>query len=131
MLARIEFGCLTKQRRRRTRFCSLLAVRPKHFFALLSSLFALKIQFLDEIFLNVYIVSSPQYRWQNCNRTLSSICGFREILDQRIFLQYLYKQCRNRSKQCHCLQFAKCIAGLLHYYTCNTYLVFETPIRCC
>ena len=23
----------------------------------------------------------------------------------------------DRSKQCHCLQFAKCIAGLLHYYT--------------
>ena len=23
----------------------------------------------------------------------------------------------DRSKQCHCLQFAKCIPGLLHYYT--------------
>ena len=26
----------------------------------------------------------------------------------------------DRSKQCHCLQFAKCIAGLLHYYTFMT-----------
>ena len=26
----------------------------------------------------------------------------------------------DRSKQCQCLQFAKCIPGLLHYYTCKT-----------
>ena len=28
------------------------------------------------------------------------------------------------SKQCHCLQFAKCIAGLLHYYTCKKTSIF-------
>ena len=27
----------------------------------------------------------------------------------------------DRSKQCHCLQFAKCIASLLHYYKIDAF----------
>ena len=30
---------------------------------------------------------------------------------------------KRKCRQCHCLQFAKCIAGLLHYYTCKTQVV--------
>ena len=34
----------------------------------------------------------------------------------------------DRLKQCHWLQFAKCIPGFLHYYTCKTPLILNSNV---